>query len=229
MLKFYVSIFTALPVLRGNRLFKRYRMKNIFKSIAVFIVMSVVLSGFVACTKTTNVSNGSVSDTAGSDTSSAPPKNNNYPPAPSAIMQAEIKDLDGNTFKLEDKKGKVVLVNLWGIWCGPCVAEMPALMALQEKYKDKDFEVIGLNIGDQNGDVEPAENIKSFAEQKNVNYQLAYADEDLFSHFVKLSKLAAVPQSLLIDRDGRMTGVFAGGGSRVINQIKETVEKTVGE
>ncbi len=174
-------------------------MKNLFTNVAVFIVLSIVLSGFIACTKTTNEPNGSVDKTADSDTSTAPPKNSNYPPAPSAIMQADIKDLDGNTFKLEDKKGKVVLVNLWGIWCPPCIKEMPDLIALQEKYKDKGFEVIGLNVGDRDGGVEPAENIKAFAEEKSLNYQLAYADEDLFSHFVKLSKLAGVPQSLLID------------------------------
>lgn len=194
-------------------------MKSLVKNIAVFIFLTFAVSGFIACTKST----GAV------DNSTAAAKSNNFPPVSSSIMQTEIKELDGKTFKLEDKRGKVVLVNLWAIWCGPCVAEMPALDALQEKYKDKDFEVVGLNAGDEDGEEEPAENIKSFAEKKPINYHLAYADPKLMNDFMKISKQGGIPQSFLIDREGKLRGVFFGGGQRIINEVKETIDKVLSE
>ena len=79
-------------------------MKRFFTNLVLFMSMSIAFSSFTACTNnTTSPSNVSVD---GNNKTSAETKNNNYPPAPSAIMQAELKDLDGNTFKLEDKKGR---------------------------------------------------------------------------------------------------------------------------
>jgi len=208
---------------------KEVLMKYILKNISVFIVLSVLLSGFAACTKTTS----SPLTAAGEDTNSAATATkrdgggSEFPPAPSALMQSEIKDVDGNVFKLEDKKGKVVLVNLWGIWCGPCVAEMPELVALQEKYKDKDFEIIGLNIGSDEGEPEAPENIKAFAEKKKLNYHLGYADTTFFGNMVKVTKMSGVPQSVLIDREGRLNGVFTGVSAHLMEQLKDSVEKAV--
>ncbi len=199
-------------------------MRNLFKSVAVFAVLSVVLSGFVACENTTETSKNAVENAAASNINSAGTKGGEYPSAPSDIMQAEIKDLDGNTFKLEDKRGKVVLVNLWATWCGPCRAEMPELVAMQEKYRDKDFEIVGLNT-----DEETPEEIKTFAQTMKLNYQLGYADPKLMSGFLKVSRFQGIPQSFLIDREGKLRNVFVGGGSKIVNQMKEAVEKTVGE
>jgi thiol-disulfide isomerase/thioredoxin len=196
-------------------------MERFFTNTILFIAMSVVFSGLTACTSTTSPSNVSVD---GNTQTSTETKIDNYPPVPSGIMQADIKDLDGNIYKLEDKKGKVVLVDLWATWCGPCVAAMPELVALQEKYKDKDFEIIGLDTDD-----ESPEQIKAFAQTKKLNYPLGYADAKLMSEFFKVTRLQAIPQSILINRNGKMVGIFPGGGSRVMTQIKETVEKTVNE
>jgi thiol-disulfide isomerase/thioredoxin len=202
-------------------------MKRFFTNLVLFTSMSIAFSGFTACTNnTTSPSNVSVD---GINKTSAETKNNNYPPAPSAIMQAELRDLDGNTFKLEDKKGKVVLVNLWAIWCGPCVAEMPEFARMQDQYRDKGFEVIGLNTGTQDGEEETAEKIKSFAEKLKINYQMGYGNEEIFDEFDKKTRLGGIPQSMLLNREGQMTLIVGGGGSRVLNQIKEAVEKTVNE
>lgn len=200
-------------------------MKSLIKNIAVFIFLTFAVSAFVACTKTISTPLGSPAAGTASDAV----KSNNFPPVSSSIMQAEIKELDGKTFKLEDKRGKVVLVNLWAIWCGPCVEEMPALDALQEKYKDKNFEVLGLNAGGEDGEEEPAENIKSFAAKKPVNYHLAYADPKLMNDLMKISKQGGIPQSFLIDREGKLRGVFFGGGQRIINEVRETTDKVLSE
>jgi thiol-disulfide isomerase/thioredoxin len=193
-------------------------MKRFFTNLVLFTAMCVGFSGLTACTNSATSQNGSA-ETAKNT------QNSNYPPAPSGIMQGDIKDLDGNTFKLEDKKGKVLLVDLWATWCGPCRDAMPDLIALQDKYRDKNFEIIGLDTDEE----ETPEQIKAFAQTKKLNYQLGYADAKMMSEFIKVTRLQGIPQSILINRDGRMVGIFPGGGARVMAQIKETVEKTVSE
>lgn len=209
-------------------------MQNIFKKTIVFAALSVAFSSFNGC-GTASTQKGPVSESpsnvsnAPNSTTTAGVKEGNFPPVPSGLYQAEIKDLEGNAYKLEDKKGKVVLVSLWANWCGPCIAEMPHLIELQNKYKDKNFEVVGLNTGDQNGDQEPVENVKKFVASKQLNYPIGYADEKFFSEMIKITRMAAIPQSILINRDGQMTGIFKGGGSAVVGSIKEAVDKTMSE
>lgn len=222
MLRFILLVSRAFIRASAEDLLKEVLMRNLLKSIAVFAVLSVALSGFTSCTSTTSSSKDTTENAA--NTNSAGTKGSEYPPAPSGIMQAEIKDIDGNAFKLEDKKGKVVLVNLWATWCGPCRAEMPELVAMQDKYKDKGFEIIGLDT-----DEETPEEIKTFAQTMKLNYQLGFADPKLMSDFLKVSKFQGIPQSFLIDREGKLRNVFVGGGGKIVNQMKEAVEKTVGE
>jgi len=204
-------------------------MKNLFANLILFAALSVAFSSFTACNTANTQKKGPVIEVApdGStvtNTNTETAKSSSYPPAPVGIMQSEIKDLEGKSFKIEDKKGKVVLINLWATWCGPCRAEMPELIAMQDKYKDKNFEVLGLNV-----DEESVEAIKSFSEQMKLNYFLGYADNKLVSEFVKLSKQQGIPQSVLINREGQTTGVFFGSGARAINNMKQSVEKTVSE
>ncbi len=201
-------------------------MKVVIKNIALFIVLTLAFSALTACNGTDTVL---VNDNpnAPSNTNDAPKSDKskiNYPPAPSAIMQADIKSLDDTTYKLQDKKGKIVLVNLWATWCGPCIEEMPHLVEMHEKYKDKDFEVIGLNTDD-----ETKQQIDAFAAKQKLNYPLGWADGKLVNEFVKVTRLNGIPQTLLINREGQLRGMFTGGGPKVIKQMKETVEKVINE
>jgi thiol-disulfide isomerase/thioredoxin len=207
-------------------------MRNLFKNAIIFAALCVAFSGLTACSNTASTQKGpeveSSSPNGESKTNSATAdtktKDSIYPPAPSGIMQTEIKDLDGNIFKVEDKKGKVVLLNLWATWCGPCREEMPDIVAMQEKYKDKGFEVYGLNTDD-----EDAEAIKAFAQQMKLNYQLGYASTKMLSEFIKVTRQSGIPQTILINRDGRMTFAVIGGGRKTVNDMKAAVEKTVNE
>lgn len=224
-------------------------MKDLFKNFAVFIALVFAISSLSGCpsastekgsvdeaktdantTEVKKTEKGSVNKAkTDANTTEAKKKDDGYPPAPAAIAQTEIKMLNGQTFKLEDQKGKVILFNLWGIWCGPCIAEMPHLVEMQEKYKDKNFEIIGLNVGDDSGNPESEQAINDFAARQKLNYPLGYADRKLFDEFARTTKLAGVPQSVLISREGKIIGIFTGGGPRVINSMKETVEKTLSD
>ncbi len=204
-------------------------MKRIILNLSIFIALVFTLSNFTACQKTESTQKNPVDSTTPAETSkNEKPKDENaknYPPLPEAIATAEIKMIDGTSFKMTDKKGKVVLLNLWATWCSPCREEMPELVAMHEKYKDQGFEVIGLD----SDDAETAEQIQDFGKEMKLTYPLGFADEELFRQFVKISNLPGIPQSILVNRDGKMTGVFTGGGRKVVDKMKQTVEKTVNE
>ncbi len=146
-----------------------------------------------------------------------------FPLAPAALMTADVKLVDGGTFKLEDQKGKVVLYNLWATWCGPCRAEMPDLIELQDKYRAQEFEIVGLN-----SDEETPEQINPFVEKMKLNYKIGWADEEMMKEFLRISKAPAIPQSFLFDRKGRMRGVFVGGGS-ALEKLKTLLGKVINE
>lgn len=201
-------------------------MKKLFVNLITFVALSVAFSNLTACSNTASTQKGPVLDNSqnNSSTETGKTKSSEYPPAPTGIIQADIKDVDGNTFKIADKKDKVVLINLWATWCGPCRSEMPELVALQEKYRDKNFEILGLDV-----DEESVEEVKAFAKEMKLNYTLGYADEKFVSEIYKLSRQSGIPQSVLINREGQITGVFFGAGSRSVSDIKTAVEKAVSE
>lgn len=195
---------------------------------SVLVLVCVGFSTLSACTS---------SQQAGSNTARAngvavqagEKKSSVYPPLASSLADAELELLDGTKTRISDRKGKVLLVNIWGIWCGPCRAEMPHLVELQDLYRDRGFEIVGMNIGDQNGSPEGVEAIKTFAEKMKLNYTVVRSPSSTTEQFYRVTKQQVVPQTLLIDREGHLRGVFVGGGARVINSMKETLEKTMAE
>lgn len=213
-------------------------MKSIFSNLALFVILTIVFSGLTSCTGTANSQRGPQAESplpyngnaagnpAPGDSNSAQgeTKNSEYPLPPSVLTEADIKTLDGGTFKLQDRKGQVLLLNLWATWCGPCRGEMPHLVEMQNKYSDKNFKVIGLNTDD-----ESIEDIKQFAAEMKLNYEMAWGDRKMVTGLMRYTRFDAIPQSLLIDRDGRLRGVFLGGGPKVIGQMKQTVEKVINE
>jgi cytochrome c biogenesis protein CcmG/thiol:disulfide interchange protein DsbE len=108
----------------------------------------------------------------------------------------ELKDIEGRTIKSSDFKGKVVMLNFWGTWCPPCVAEIPDLIALQKKYADRGFTVIGAAY-----DPNP-EGVAEFAREHGINYPVVLANEDVLAAF---RNVEAFPTSFFIDREGVVT------------------------
>jgi thiol-disulfide isomerase/thioredoxin len=111
-------------------------------------------------------------------------------PAPSFTL----KTLDGGRVSLSDYTGRPVFINFWATWCGPCKAEIPSLVELQEKYAD-DLVVLGFSVDD------PAEKMKPYAEEYKVNYPLLVGNgrEDVQNAF---GPLLGIPVSVIIDREG---------------------------
>lgn len=203
-------------------------MKRLFVHTIVFAALAVVFSALTGCggTEQTNL-NGT--NSAGNAAAQKQNDSSAFPPLASGLADAELPMLDGAKFKLADKKGKVLLVNIWGTWCGPCIDEMPHLRALQTQYSSQGFEVIGLNIGDGDGSPEPIDAIRSFVAKQELNYTIAIAPNAVTNQFYAITKQSVVPQTILVDREGRLRGVFVGGGPRIVNSMRQTVAKLMGE
>ncbi|MDQ6911524.1 MAG: TlpA family protein disulfide reductase [Verrucomicrobiota bacterium] len=118
----------------------------------------------------------------------------------------DLKDLEGKPVKLSDFKGKVVLLNFWATWCPPCREEIPALIALQNTYKDQGLVVIGLSV-DQGG---PAA-VKSFAKRMKINYPIVLGDEKTAAAY---GNVQVIPTTFFIDRAGDIVGEREGGADQ---------------
>jgi thiol-disulfide isomerase/thioredoxin len=112
-----------------------------------------------------------------------------------------LQDSEGNTVRLSDYQGKVVLVNLWATWCKPCEAEIPWLIDLQKTYAD-DLVVLGVSMDEGGWDA-----VRPFIEERRVNYPVMLAGSDLPSPYGDIKNL---PATIVIDRNGGL--VTVGGG-----------------
>ncbi len=147
-----------------------------------------------------------------------------YPSLPAAVLTAEHKGLDGGIIKLEDYKGKVIVVNLWATWCTPCRKEIPVLIELQEKYRDKGLVVIGLDVDEESEQV-----VREFAKVTGINYTLGWINGENQKELLKVSRFEGVPQSFLIGRDGELMSVFVGGSQETVSKLREFVGRAVEE
>ena len=120
-------------------------------------------------------------------------------PAP---LHFTLKDMNGADVQLASFKGKVILLNFWATWCGPCKAEIPSLVELQAQY-GKDLVILGFSVDD------PVEKMKPYAAQYKINYPLLVGNgrEDVQDAF---GPLFGIPVSVIIGRDGRIAKKHSG-------------------
>jgi peroxiredoxin len=114
-------------------------------------------------------------------------------PQGKANLNFRLKDMNGATVNLADYQGKVVLLNFWATWCGPCKIEIPEFVRAYEAYKDKGFVVVGVSIDDT------AEQLQAFAKQYKVTYPMLLNQENVEEAY---GPIYGVPISFFIGRDG---------------------------
>lgn len=113
-----------------------------------------------------------------------------------------LKDADGRTVRLSDYRGKVVLLNFWATWCGPCKIEIPWFNEFQQQHRERGLVVLGISMDEEGWDV-----IKPFVTALKVNYRILLGDETVADLYGGVSSL---PTSFLIDRQGKIASVHVG-------------------
>ena len=169
--------------------------KKLPHGVSGIIIATVVLLAFVAI---------------GIYSSSPAPASKRVGKAAPAITFTTI---DGKKIALSDLKGKVVLLNFWATWCAPCRAEMPDIIRLQNKYKDRGLVVLGLSADEGKRDIE------AFLKENPLPYPVAQVTREQGIAF----DVSPIPTSILIDKSGTM--VFDVEGYDKSLNFDELVEK----
>jgi Peroxiredoxin len=133
-----------------------------------------------------------------------------------------LKDADGKTVRLSDYRGKVVLLNFWATWCGPCKIEIPWFMDFERRHKDKGFAVIGVSMDDDGWDA-----VKPYVSRMGINYRMLMGNDEVARAF---GGVEALPTTFLIDREGKVAAKHVGVAARsdFENGIEELLKSGAG-
>jgi thiol-disulfide isomerase/thioredoxin len=125
-----------------------------------------------------------------------------------------FRDLDGKTHRLSDFRQKVVLLDFWGLWCAPCVAEAPKLAAAYQRLKDKGFEILSFDKGDT------VEDLRTFTGKTGMNWTHSQIDDDLS----RLYRIDRFPTYFLLDKEGRIVSNTLRPGEEFYRKIEDMLD-----
>ncbi|MDP9192546.1 MAG: TlpA family protein disulfide reductase [Acidobacteriota bacterium] len=126
-------------------------------------------------------------------------------------------NLDGSKFDLAAKRDKVVLLNVWATWCGPCVYEIPELQQIHEKYSPRGLEVIGVSV-DESG----VESVREFvAAQEKMTYPIVLDESGKIANLLETTVL---PTSIVVDRKGQIVWKKYGAIMEGDEELKKAIE-----
>ena len=114
-------------------------------------------------------------------------------------------DLDGKPISLADYRGKVVLLDFWAVWCGPCLGEIPRIKAVYEKYHAEGFDVIGVSLD------EDAAVLREFIKEQEIPWRQILDGNGFGGAFANQYGIRSIPAPFLIDREGKVISVKARG------------------
>lgn len=213
-----------------------------FWSAGRIVVSLVALSALGALGLSSCNSNESAPPANGVSSNSAAPANspgttplrNNPAPGafvalPAGVRDIKLQTLDGDSFKLSDYKDKVLVVNIWATWCGPCRQEMPELVKMSNEYKARGLVVLGLatTYNEQND----PEHVKEYIRTQKVPYKIIWDDGTFAQPLLQaVGARPVIPQSFVISRDGRIVKHFQGFSPLSTPQLmRQAIEDALNE
>jgi len=152
-------------------------------------------------------------------------RTSNLPALPAIVLDTEMKASSGETIKISTYSGKVVLINLWATWCGPCRVETPELVRLHKEYQDRGVEFVGLSTEDPDAS---AQKVRDFVSQYGVVYPIGWATREVA--LTLMQGQTSIPQSFIITRDGRvMKRILGFHPQKTPPQLKQALEDALVE
>jgi len=187
------------------------------------VACTVIALGLLAAFGVSSCNSTDRSSTTNANNAAAPTRPTALATLPQPILDAENKASSGDPIKLGNYSGKVLLVNLWATWCGPCRMETPELVKLHKEYQSRGVEMIGLSTEDP---AASAESVSDFIREYKVDYQIGWAKREVAATLMQ--GRGSIPQSFVIARDGRIVRRFIGFRPDLTpGQIKAALEEAL--
>lgn len=136
-----------------------------------------------------------------------------------AAQDFGLKDLQGESWRLSKQKGKVIVLDFWASWCGPCMSTMPLVEEAVAELKSDQLQLVAVNIQEAKGRVESA------VERLELDAKVLL---DVDGEVAAAYQANAIPQTVIIDATGQVTHVFVGGGARMVSQFSAALKTVLG-
>lgn len=151
------------------------------------------------------------------------PAKEQYLVLPASVLDAELLSASGGSFKLSDYSDKVLVLNLWATWCGPCRMQIKSLSQLQREFKSSGVEVVVLSTENPN---ESTEAVAEFIQDFGVSFKVGWATTDVATALMQGRD--AIPQTYVVSRSGRIVKRFIGFNQNLTpRQLKEAVKEAL--
>ncbi len=142
---------------------------------------------------------------------------------PESLRERQIKGIGKGNFRLADFHGKVVVINLWASWCGPCRREVPEYEKVRKSYEGREVEFIALTTEDPN---ESSNEVNKFLRQVNFGFRLGWADNVMARAL--MNGRSSIPQTIVIDSDGRVVKHWSGyTPGRSGDKLKDAIDQAL--
>lgn len=141
------------------------------------------------------------------------------------FLDHELKAVDKGTFKLSDFSGKVIVINLWATWCGPCRAEVPDYEKVRREFIGKPVEFIGLTTEDPRV---AEQKVKQFVRDFNFGFRIGWADREIRSAL--MTGRNAIPQTIVVSSNGHIVNHWSGySRAESRDRLKQTIERALAD